>query len=63
MSMALLPFTLASIIGRGGRFFLVAGLMAWGGPRMESLLHRYVDRLGWATVALVALGALWYNAF
>lgn len=63
MSMALLPFTLASLIGRGGRFFLVAGLMAWGGPRMETMLHRYVDRLGWATVALVALGALWYNVF
>ncbi|MBU1665149.1 MAG: DedA family protein [Gammaproteobacteria bacterium] len=55
LSMALLPFTVASIIGRGARFFLVAGLMAWGGARMEALLHRYVDRLGWATVALVAV--------
>ena len=27
--------------------------MAWGGARMESLLHKYVDRLGWATVAIV----------
>ncbi len=53
LSMALLPFTLASVIGRGARFFLVAGLMAWGGPRMEALLHRYVDRLGWGLVALV----------
>ena len=32
LSMALLPFTLASLVGRGARFFLVAGLMAWGGP-------------------------------
>lgn len=61
LSMALLPFTLASIVGRGMRFFLVAGLMAWGGARMEALLHRYVDRLGWATVVLVAVGALWYG--
>jgi membrane protein YqaA with SNARE-associated domain len=61
LSMALAPFTLASIIGRGARFFLVAGLMAWGGERMEGLLHRYIDRLGWLTVALVALGALVYN--
>lgn len=59
---ALLPFTLASVIGRGMRFFLVAGLMAWGGARMEALLHRYVDRLGWATVALVGLGVLWYGS-
>jgi membrane protein YqaA with SNARE-associated domain len=58
LSMALFPFVLASAVGRGGRFFLVAALMAWGGPRMEALLHRYVDRLGWALVALVAVGGL-----
>lgn len=61
LSMALLPFTLASLIGRGARFFLVAGLMAWGGARMEALLHRYVDRLGWATIALVVLMVLVYR--
>ena len=53
LSMALLPFTLASFVGRGARFFLVAGLMKWGGARMEAALHRYMDRLGWALVALV----------
>lgn len=58
LSMALAPFTLASIIGRGARFYLVAGLMKWGGARMEAALHRYVDRLGWASVALVAAGLL-----
>ncbi|MDY0055979.1 MAG: YqaA family protein [Methyloversatilis sp.] len=57
ISMALLPFTLASFIGRGARFFLVAGLMAWGGEKMEATLHRYIDRLGWATVLLVVIGA------
>lgn len=56
LSMALIPFTVGSIIGRGMRFFLVAGLMAWGGARMEALMHRYVDRLGWATVILVVVG-------
>ena len=61
LSMALLPFTLASLIGRGARFFLVAGLMAWGGARMEALLHRYVERLGWATVAVVVVGAIVYQ--
>lgn len=62
LSMALLPFTLASVIGRGGRFFLVAGLMRWGGARMEAQIRQHIDRLGWATVALVALGAAAYLA-
>lgn len=55
ISMALMPFVVASAIGRGARFFLVAGLMAWGGERMEKALHRYVDLLGWLLVALFAL--------
>lgn len=61
LSMALLPFTLASVIGRGARFFLVAGLMKWGGACMEETLHRYVDRLGWATVVVVVLALLVYK--
>lgn len=60
LSMALLPFTLASFVGRGARFFLVAGLMRWGGARMEEELHKHIDRIGWATVALVAAGAAVY---
>ncbi|NOT14009.1 MAG: DedA family protein [Methylotenera sp.] len=55
LSMALIPFTLASIIGRGLRFFMVAGLMKLGGATMEAKLHQYVDRIGWATVILVVL--------
>ncbi len=61
LSMALLPFTVASFVGRGLRFFLVAGLMAWGGARMEAMLHRYVDRLGWALIGLIAVAVLWYG--
>jgi membrane protein DedA with SNARE-associated domain len=53
--MALPPFLLASAIGRGARFFLVAGLMAWGGERMEQALHRYVDLFGWLMVVLFVL--------
>ncbi|MFU2489304.1 YqaA family protein [Thauera sp. WH-1] len=60
-SMALLPFTLASLIGRGARFFIVAALMAWGGASMEAALQKYVDRLGWATVGVVLIGVLVYR--
>jgi hypothetical protein len=28
---------------------------------MEAALHRYIDRLGWATVALVVAGVLIYR--
>lgn len=59
LSMALLPFALASMVGRGLRFFLVAALMAWGGERMEATLHRYVDRLGWAVVGIVIIAVAW----
>lgn len=60
-SMALMPFVIASLVGRGLRFFLVAGLMALGGPRMEAALYRYVDRLGWAGVAVVVVAVAVIN--
>jgi membrane protein YqaA with SNARE-associated domain len=55
LHMALIPFLIASAIGRGARFFLVAAVMSWGGERMETTLRQYVDRLGWIMVILVIL--------
>lgn len=50
-------FVIASFIGRGARFFLVAGLLIAGGERMEDLVPRYVERIGWVVVLLaVAVG-------
>ncbi len=56
-------FVLASLIGRGARFFLVAGLVVAGGERMEAVIETYVERIGWAVVALVCIigGLLWLN--
>lgn len=45
----------ASMMGRGGRFFLVAGLIAWAGPRVAPKLRQYIEWLGWSTVALLVL--------
>lgn len=53
LALALLPFLAASLIGRGSRFFLVAALVAWGGPKIEPWIHRYVDRIGWASVVVL----------
>lgn len=58
VAMPFAPFLLASFIGRGARFFLVSALMVWGGSRMESILRKNIDRLGWAVVVVVALVVL-----
>jgi membrane protein YqaA with SNARE-associated domain len=50
MSMLFFPFMLTAFIGRGLRFFLVAGLMVLGGEKMEEKLSQYIDTLGWLTV-------------
>lgn len=55
MNMAFLPFVIASAIGRASRFFLVAGLMYWGGVKMQQKLREIVDILGWGTVGLGAV--------
>ncbi len=55
MSMLFVPFLIASAVGRGARFFLVAGLIAWGGPKFEAKLRQYVDVIGWSVVALIAV--------
>ena len=55
VGMPILPFILMSMLGRGGRFFLVAGLMVWGGDKMEKSLKRYVEVIGWLAVVMVVL--------
>ena len=57
-AMSLIPFVAASLIGRGARFFLVAGLIYAGGERFEAQLRRYADGIGWAVVGVVAIGVL-----
>lgn len=56
--MAIIPFIIGSTIGRGLRFFLVAGLMRWGGARLEVTLRSWIDRIGWATAILLLVGYL-----
>ena len=58
LQMAFLPFLIASAIGRGARFYLVAGLMRWGGARMEQELRKYVEVIGWAVIMLAVVAYL-----
>lgn len=53
MGLALIPFIIASAVGRAARFFLVAGLVRWAGARYEPLLRRHVELIGWAIVVLL----------
>ncbi len=54
-------FVAASLVGRGGRFFLVALLVRWGGPKIEPHLKRYMDQIAWSTLAVLVLGLLAYR--
>jgi len=61
LSMNLPLFIAGSALGRGGRFFLVAGLLSWGGPRVEAVLRTYVERIGWLVVVAGIAAYLYYR--
>jgi len=61
MSIAFLPFVLLSLVGRGARFFLVAGLIRLGGDALEETIHQKIEWLGWGTLILVVAGVGVYS--
>lgn len=61
LSLAFIPFIVASVIGRGLRFFLLAWCLAKFGASIEAKLIRYIERIGWAiVVALVVVSGFYY---
>jgi len=61
LNLALIPFVLASILGRGTRFFLLAWCLAKFGPAIEPRLIKYIEIIGWAiVVALLLAIAVYY---
>ncbi|MGQ8366264.1 YqaA family protein [Glaciecola sp. 1036] len=56
--MPFFPFVIASAVGRGLRFFLVAAFMKWGGPPMEARLKQYIEVIGWSVVVLAIVAYL-----
>lgn len=48
-------FILASVVGRGARFFLVAGLVVAGGEKAEAAIQRHVETLGWLVVVAAVI--------
>ena len=58
--MPLPGFVIGSLVGRGARFFLVAGLVWSGGPRMAERLRGWVDAIGWSVVILIVIAGAVY---
>lgn len=61
LSMAFLPFVIASLIGRGARFYAVALLISWMGPKIEPRIRPYMEFLGWLTVFLLVAAVAIYQ--
>ncbi len=55
VGMPFIAFIGGSLIGRGGRFFLVAALIRLGGEKLATRLRRYIDMIGWAVILLALL--------
>ncbi len=58
LGISLIPFTLASIVGRASQFFLVAGLLWWGGEKIEPILNKWMEWIGWGVLAAAVVGYL-----
>lgn len=58
-AMPLLPFVAGSMVGRGLRYFLIAALVRWAGPKIEPQLVRYIDAIGWLCLLLIVAVVVW----
>lgn len=61
LHMFFLPFVLASLVGRGARFFLVAMLIAAGGEKLEDKLRQYMDIMGWGVILIASIAIVVYK--
>ena len=61
LGMAFIPFVIASIIGRGARFFLLAGLVSLGGEKLRNKLKDYIEIIGWCSIGILLVGVLIYK--
>ena len=61
VGMPLPAFVAGMIIGRGKRVFIVAGVVRLMGKRGEDLLHRWIEPIGWAVIALIALVVIYFK--
>lgn len=55
LQLGFLPFLLASIVGRGMRFYLVSFIMYRYGERLNEGIRKYIDRIGWSVVVIFVM--------
>ena len=55
LSLTLFPFILASLVGRASQFFLVSGLIRWGGVRITAIIDKWIEWIGWSMLVLAAV--------
>ncbi|MGN2246231.1 YqaA family protein [Frateuria sp. GZRR35] len=55
-----IPFLLCMAVGRGKRVWLLALLIRLFGERAERLLHKHIERIGWAAIIVLALLLVWW---
>lgn len=58
--LAILPFVIASFLGRGLRFYLVAACIYFGGERLQLTLAKHIDHIGWL---MVFVGLILYGIY
>ena len=63
MHMAFAPFVLASLVGRGARFYLIAYLVKVFGNKADTLIKRYMDKKGWFIIICIIAIAIIYKVF
>ncbi len=52
-------FLAAMFVGRGKRVFVVAAAIRYGGERAETALRKYIEPVGWLSLAILVALAIW----
>jgi membrane protein YqaA with SNARE-associated domain len=55
-----IPFLVCMAVGRGKRVWLLALLIRLFGERAERLLHKHIERIGWAALVILAALLVWW---
>jgi len=59
--MAMGPFLIGSLLGRGARFFFVAAIIRLFGRKIEPVISKYIDFFAWGTLALLGMIVIGYQ--